>query len=117
MRTDIEGVVPQAPGLQRGARHLEFFGGLTLGDTLSSQLPVLLKEVGAFESIPAWLAIDLQKMNWKFQAGFREHTGVSLKLSMPTNFPGGYTRVHQDTAQSYDCQRPPPASSARLSAR
>src|SRR5262252_6443363 len=61
MRTDIEGVVPQAPGLQRGARHLEFFGGLTLGDTLSSQLPVLLKEVGAFESIPAWLAtlVDL----------------------------------------------------------
>src|SRR5215471_7034144 len=56
MRTDIEGVVPQAPGLQRGARHLEFFGGLTLGDTLSSQRPVLLKEVGAFESIPAWLA-------------------------------------------------------------
>ena len=56
MRTDIEGVVPQAPGLQRGARHLEGFGGLTLGDTLSSQLPVLLKEVGAFESIPAWLA-------------------------------------------------------------
>src|SRR4030095_14054705 len=56
MRTDIEGVVPQAPGLQRGARHLEFFGGLTLGETLSSQLPVLLKEVGAFEAIPAWLA-------------------------------------------------------------
>jgi hypothetical protein len=29
---------------------------LTLGDALSAQLPVLLKEVCAFESIPAWLA-------------------------------------------------------------
>jgi hypothetical protein len=54
--TTIEGVVPEAPGLQGGSGHLEFFGSLTLGDALSAQPPVLLKEVCAFESIPAWLA-------------------------------------------------------------
>ena len=53
--------MPHTPGLQGGSGHLEFFGGLTLGDALSAQLPVLLKEVRAFESIPAWLAtmVDL----------------------------------------------------------
>ena len=49
--------MPQAPRLQRGAGNLELFGGLTLGDALDSQLPVLLKEVRTFESIPAWLAV------------------------------------------------------------
>ena len=51
--------------------------------------------------------IDLQKINWEFKAGFHEHTGVSLKLHMPNNAQGGYTRVPQDTAEPYDCQRPP----------
>ena len=57
MRTDIQGAVPEAPGLQGGSRHREFFGGLPLGKALSSQRPILFKEVGAFESILAWLAI------------------------------------------------------------
>jgi hypothetical protein len=57
MRTDIEGVVPYAPGLQGRSRNLELFGGLTFGDALGSQLPILLKEVRAFEAIPAWLAL------------------------------------------------------------
>ena len=57
MGTNIEGVVPHAPGLEGGARHLELFGGLTLGNTLRSQLPVLFKEVRTFESISAWLAL------------------------------------------------------------
>src|SRR6266705_3323549 len=68
----------------------------------------------------AWLlapTIDLQKMNWKFKAGFHEHTGISLQAHLPNHPPGGYTRVHQNTAQSCDRQRPPQASSARLSAR
>ena len=51
MGTNIEAVVPQAPGLKSRAGHLEFFSGLTLGDALSPQLPVLLKEVRPFESI------------------------------------------------------------------
>src|SRR5207244_2770644 len=38
------------------------------------------------------LSIDLQKMNWKFRAGFQEHMGVSLKEHMPNNPRGGYTR-------------------------
>src|SRR4030095_4059762 len=29
-------------------------------------------------------AIDLQEMNWKFQAGFHEHTGVSLQHTCST---------------------------------
>jgi hypothetical protein len=57
MRTDIEGIVPDAPGLQGRSRHLELFGGLTLGEALGSQRPVLLKEVRTFESIPVWLAL------------------------------------------------------------
>ena len=52
--TTIEGVVPEAPGLKSRAGHLEFFRGLTLGDALDSQFPVLLKEVRAFKSVPAW---------------------------------------------------------------
>src|SRR5262249_49097885 len=60
--------------------------------------------------------IDLQKMNWKFQAGFHEHTGVSLQAHLPNNPRGGDTRVPQDTAQSCDCQRAAPPSAARLSA-
>ncbi len=61
--TDIEGVVPYAPGLKSRSGNLEFFGGLTLGDALGSQLPVLFKEVRAFESIPAWLATRLSDSN------------------------------------------------------
>src|SRR6266436_1593386 len=62
-------------------------------------------------------SIDLQKMNWKFRAGFQEHTGVSLKEHLPNNPRGEYTRVHQDTAQSRHRQRPPQPSAACLSAR
>src|SRR5262252_3008893 len=60
VRTTIEGVVPEAPGLQGGARHLELFGSLTLGDALHAQLPVLCKEVCAFESIPTGVAFRVK---------------------------------------------------------
>jgi hypothetical protein len=33
---------------------------LTLGDALSSKLSVLLEEVGAFASIPVWLATRVE---------------------------------------------------------
>jgi hypothetical protein len=42
--------------LKSRSGNLEFFGGLTLGEALSSPLSVLRKEVGTFASIPAWLA-------------------------------------------------------------
>jgi hypothetical protein len=57
MGTYIKGVVPYTPGLQGRARHLELLGGLTFGDALGSQLPILLKEVRTCESIPAWLTL------------------------------------------------------------
>ena len=59
METYIKGVVPEAPGLQGRSRHLELFGGLTFGDALGSQLPILLKEVCAFQSIPTGLAFGV----------------------------------------------------------
>ncbi len=55
--TDIEAVVPYAPGLQGGSGNLELCGRLTLGDARSSQLSVLRKKVRTFEAIPAWLAV------------------------------------------------------------
>jgi len=48
--------MPNPPGWQSRSGPLELFGGLTLGDALSAQLSVLLKEVRTFASIPAWLA-------------------------------------------------------------
>src|SRR6266852_623369 len=63
------------------------------------------------------LSIDLQKMNQKFRTGLHEQTGVSLKERLPNNSREGYTREHQDTAQSRHRQRPPPPSSASLSTR
>ena len=44
------------------------------------------------------------------------YTRVSLNYTSKQR-PRGYTRVPQDTAQPYDCQRPPQSTSARLSAR
>jgi len=38
--------------------------------------------------------IDLQKRNWKFEAGFHKHTGVSLQVPLPNHSRGGYPRVH-----------------------
>src|SRR5205809_8088743 len=51
-----------------------------------------------------WHTIDLQKMNWKFRAGFHELTGVSPKRHCGHNCTGGYTREHQDTGQFCDYQ-------------
>ena len=49
--------MPQVPSLQRGAGHLELFGGLTLGHALGWQLTIMLEAVRTFASIPAWLAV------------------------------------------------------------
>jgi hypothetical protein len=60
-RPDVLRVRPQGALFKGCSGNLEFFGRLTLGDTLSLQLSVLLKEVRTFESIPAWLTtmVDL----------------------------------------------------------
>jgi len=49
--------MPKSPGLQSRSGHLAFLGGLTLGAAVGSQLSVWFKEIRAFESIPAWLAL------------------------------------------------------------
>lgn len=54
--TRRQGVMPPTPGWQSRSRHLEFLGGLALGNALSAQCPLRGKEGGAFASIPAWLA-------------------------------------------------------------
>lgn len=48
--------MPEAPGLKSRSGNLEVLGGLTFGDALGSQLSGLLKEVCAFETVPARLA-------------------------------------------------------------
>ena len=48
---------------------------------------------------------ELQQRNWECEAGFHEHTSVSLHLPLPNNARGGDTRVHEATAQSRHCQR------------
>jgi hypothetical protein len=53
----IEGVMPEAPGLQGGSGNLKLLSRLTLGHALGSQLTIVLEEVRTFESIPAWLAV------------------------------------------------------------
>jgi hypothetical protein len=53
MGADIERLVPSAPGLKRRSGNLELFGSLALGDALGSQLPIVLKGLCPFESIPA----------------------------------------------------------------
>jgi hypothetical protein len=40
------------------------------------------------------IPIDLQKRNWKFEAGFHEPMGVPLPVPLPNNSRGGYTRGH-----------------------
>jgi hypothetical protein len=45
------------------------------------------------------VAIDLQKMNWKFRPGVHEQTGISLKESLPDTPRGEYPREHEDTGR------------------
>ncbi len=43
-------------------------------------------------------SIEVQKMNWKFRAGVREHTGVCLERHGGHNCTGGYTCEYPNTA-------------------
>jgi hypothetical protein len=58
LRTDVEGVMPPAPGLQGGTGHLQLLGGLTLGDASRMQRMILRKTVRSFETVPAGLAVS-----------------------------------------------------------
>jgi hypothetical protein len=59
----------------------EYDGVIVIGNIYEN--PELLKET-----------IDLQKRNWKFEAGFHEPMGVPLPVPLPNNSRGGYTRGH-----------------------
>jgi len=79
--TAIEGIIPNAPRVEGRSRSLEFLGSLPLGDALSVELPVLFKEVRAFESIPAWLALRVALLRVLDDASHRDLLGQSLALS------------------------------------
>jgi hypothetical protein len=78
LRTDSEAVVPPTPGVKRRSGHLEFLGGLTLGEALSSPRPVRRKEVGTFASIPAWLATVVALWQVLDDGSHRDLLGPSL---------------------------------------
>jgi hypothetical protein len=55
--TRVEALLVRPPRLQRGAGHLQLLGRLTLGAALGVQVAIPLKQVSAFEAIPALGAI------------------------------------------------------------
>jgi len=55
--TLVEALLVRPPRLQRGAGHLQLLGRLTLGEALGVQIAIPLKQVSAFEAIPALGAI------------------------------------------------------------
>jgi len=62
MRAAIKGIVPPAPGLKRGSRHLKLFGGLTLRDALSLQLEIMPIPLRPLETVPARRAADIVRV-------------------------------------------------------
>ena len=58
-RTRVEALLIRPPRLKRAAGHIKHFGRLTLGDTLGLESAIRLKQVSAFEAIPALVAITI----------------------------------------------------------
>src|SRR5262249_7157280 len=79
---------------------------------LSAYLPLMRAEFThhALIDILQCRHIDLQKMNWKFRAGFQEHTGVSLKDYLPNN---PMRRIHP-CASGYSSVAPPSKTSTAV---
>ena len=55
--TLVEALLVRPPRLQRAAGHVKHLGRLTLGEPLGLQIAILLKQVSAFDAIPALVAI------------------------------------------------------------
>ncbi len=70
--------MPNSPGLQSRSGNLELFGGLTLGEALSSQLSVLFKEVCTLKSIPAGLALRVALLRVLDDGSHSDLLGQSL---------------------------------------
>ena len=79
--TTIESVLPKPPGLQRRSGNRALFGGLTLGDALSSPRSVLFKAVRACESIPAWLTVMVALWRVLDDGSHRALLGPSLAFA------------------------------------
>lgn len=68
--------MPGPPGLQGGAGHLKLFGGLTLGDALSFQLDIVLKQVRLLNTVPALMTVDIVMV---CNIDYSAHRYLSLK--------------------------------------
>jgi hypothetical protein len=80
LETDIPGVMPCTPGVQRGAGNLKLLSRLTLGHTLGSQRTIGLAEVRPFEAIPAWLAVSVTWLRVLDDGSHSDLLGPSLAL-------------------------------------
>ena len=52
LRAGIEAVLVCPPCLERAAGHVQHLGRLALGDPLSAQLTIALKQVSALKALP-----------------------------------------------------------------
>ena len=80
MGTDVEAVMPCAPGLKSGSGNLQLLSNLTLGQALGLQLTIMLEEVRTFESIPAWLAVIVALLRVFDDGSHSDLLGSSLAL-------------------------------------
>jgi hypothetical protein len=53
----IEALLVDSPRLRRAARHLKQLGRLALGDTLSVEIDILLKQGSTWGAVPALVTI------------------------------------------------------------
>jgi hypothetical protein len=58
-RVLIQALVVSPPGLKRAAGNLQHFGGLTLREALNLASNILLKQLRAFDPIPALVTITI----------------------------------------------------------
>jgi hypothetical protein len=76
LRTDVEGGVPLAPGLQRGSRNIKPLGGLSLRDALRLSRKVLSKHVGPLVAFPAQVTTEMVAV---LQIHSSAHRGLPVK--------------------------------------
>jgi hypothetical protein len=73
------------PSLQGSSGHLKPLGGLTLGDTLSLQVKILLEQIGPLETVPELVTVE---MAVEIVAGWKiDYSAHGYLLLQPV--PGG----------------------------
>ena len=70
-------------------RHLKPLGGLTLGDTLSLQVKILLEQIGPLETVPELVTVEMAvEMAVEIVAGWKiDYSAHGYLLLQPV--PGG----------------------------